>query len=126
MPTAVFPCLPSLPQVLHYLAMQKPADLARHLLPCVIHAAVLKVKEEGKCLSSSGLRTFPKKGFAFLFNYGFDFFLIIESLENIPSVKKSIKQIIAHSSKVLYFPNPEDKKLEEIILRITSVEAIIA
>lgn len=36
-------------QVLHYLAMQKPADLARHLLPCVIHAAVLKVKEEGKC-----------------------------------------------------------------------------
>lgn len=37
-----------LPQVLHYLAMQKPADLARHLLPCVIHAAVLKVKEEGK------------------------------------------------------------------------------
>ncbi|XP_029331730.1 rab3 GTPase-activating protein catalytic subunit isoform X1 [Mus caroli] len=82
-------------KVLHYLAMQKPADLARHLLPCVIHAAVLKVKEE-------------------------------ESLENIPSVKKIIKQIIAHSSKVLHFPNPEDKKLEEIILQITTVEAIIA
>ncbi|XP_051003260.1 rab3 GTPase-activating protein catalytic subunit isoform X2 [Acomys russatus] len=82
-------------KVLHYLAMQKPADLARHLLPCVIHAAVLKVKEE-------------------------------ESLENIPSVKKIIKQIIAHSSKVLHFPNPEDKKLEEIILQITNVEAIIA
>ncbi|XP_061861173.1 rab3 GTPase-activating protein catalytic subunit isoform X4 [Colius striatus] len=29
-------------KVLHYLAIQKPADLARHLLPCVIHAAVLK------------------------------------------------------------------------------------
>ncbi|EPY79469.1 hypothetical protein CB1_000925002 [Camelus ferus] len=29
-------------KVLHYLAVQKPADLARHLLPCVIHAAVLK------------------------------------------------------------------------------------
>ncbi|XP_027273560.1 rab3 GTPase-activating protein catalytic subunit isoform X1 [Cricetulus griseus] len=82
-------------KVLHYLAMQKPADLARHLLPCVIHAAVLKVKEE-------------------------------EILENIPSVKKIIKQIIAHSSKVLHFPNPEDKKLEEIILQITNVEAIIA
>ncbi|RMC18799.1 hypothetical protein DUI87_04695 [Hirundo rustica rustica] len=29
-------------KVLHYLAVQKPADLARHLLPCIIHAAVLK------------------------------------------------------------------------------------
>ncbi|XP_070803091.1 rab3 GTPase-activating protein catalytic subunit isoform X2 [Pituophis catenifer annectens] len=29
-------------KVLHYLAVQKPADLARHLLSCVIHAAVLK------------------------------------------------------------------------------------
>uniref|UniRef100_A0A8C8R4W1 Rab3 GTPase-activating protein catalytic subunit n=1 Tax=Pelusios castaneus TaxID=367368 RepID=A0A8C8R4W1_9SAUR len=82
-------------KVLHYLAVQKPADLARHLLPCVIHAAVLKVKEE-------------------------------ESLEDIPSVKKIIKQIISHSSKVLRFPNPEDKKLEEIIAHIMSAEATIA
>ncbi|MBZ3890108.1 Rab3 GTPase-activating protein catalytic subunit [Sciurus carolinensis] len=82
-------------KVLHYLAFQKPADLTRHLLPCVIHAAVLKVKEE-------------------------------ETLENISSVKKIIKQIISHSSKVLHFPNPEDKKLEEIIHQITNVEAIIA
>ncbi|KAM6987009.1 rab3 GTPase-activating protein catalytic subunit [Aplochiton taeniatus] len=33
-------------KVLHYLAMQKPADLSRHLLPCVLHAAILKEKEE--------------------------------------------------------------------------------
>ncbi|XP_047465417.1 rab3 GTPase-activating protein catalytic subunit isoform X2 [Mugil cephalus] len=33
-------------KVLHYLAMQKPAELARHLLPCIIHAAILKLKEE--------------------------------------------------------------------------------
>uniref|UniRef100_A0A8C9U1K2 Rab3 GTPase-activating protein catalytic subunit n=1 Tax=Scleropages formosus TaxID=113540 RepID=A0A8C9U1K2_SCLFO len=33
-------------KVLHYLAVQKPADLTRHLLPCVLHAAILKVKEE--------------------------------------------------------------------------------
>lgn len=39
-------------------------------------------------------------------------FLKIENLENISSVKKIIKQIISHSSKVLHFPNPEDKKLE--------------
>ena len=39
-------------------------------------------------------------------------FLKTESLENISSVKKIIKQIISHSSKVLHFPNPEDKKLE--------------
>eukprot|EP00069_Balaena_mysticetus_P013551 bmy_22082T0 len=49
-----------------------------------------------------------------------------KSLENISSVKKIIKQIISHSSKVLHFPNPEDKKLEEIIHQITNVEAIIA
>ncbi|XP_063017674.1 rab3 GTPase-activating protein catalytic subunit isoform X1 [Melospiza melodia melodia] len=82
-------------KVLHYLAVQKPADLARHLLPCIIHAAVLKVKEE-------------------------------EAVEDISSVKKIIKQIISHSSKVLRFPSPEDKKLEEIIAQIMSVEAIIA
>ncbi|NWV59056.1 RB3GP protein, partial [Malurus elegans] len=82
-------------KVLHYLAVQKPADLARHLLPCIIHAAVLKVKDE-------------------------------EALEDISSVKKIIKQIISHSSKVLRFPSPEDKKLEEIIAQIMSVEAIIA
>uniref|UniRef100_A0A3Q1CI55 Rab3 GTPase-activating protein catalytic subunit n=1 Tax=Amphiprion ocellaris TaxID=80972 RepID=A0A3Q1CI55_AMPOC len=33
-------------KVLHYLAMQKPADVACHLLPCMIHAAILKLKEE--------------------------------------------------------------------------------
>ncbi|KAJ7345818.1 hypothetical protein JRQ81_001768 [Phrynocephalus forsythii] len=82
-------------KVLHYLALQKPADLARHLLPCVIHAAVLKVKEE-------------------------------ESLEDISSVKKIIKHIITNSSKVIRFLNPEDKKLEEIIGQIMSVEATIA
>ncbi|XP_070587394.1 rab3 GTPase-activating protein catalytic subunit [Erythrolamprus reginae] len=82
-------------KVLHYLAIQKPADLARHLLSCVIHAAVLKVKEE-------------------------------ESLEDIGLVRKIIKQITSHSSKVLRFPNPEDKKLEEIIGQIMNVEATIA
>ncbi|KAL2081252.1 hypothetical protein ACEWY4_023105 [Coilia grayii] len=33
-------------KVLHYLALQKPADLTRHLLPCLLHGAMLKVKEE--------------------------------------------------------------------------------
>ncbi|XP_028264275.1 rab3 GTPase-activating protein catalytic subunit isoform X2 [Parambassis ranga] len=33
-------------KVLHFLAMLKPADLARHLLPCMLHAAILKLKEE--------------------------------------------------------------------------------
>uniref|UniRef100_A0A6Q2WVR4 Rab3 GTPase-activating protein catalytic subunit n=1 Tax=Esox lucius TaxID=8010 RepID=A0A6Q2WVR4_ESOLU len=37
-------------KVLHYLAVQKPADLARHLLPCILHAAILKEKEEGGLL----------------------------------------------------------------------------
>ncbi|CAJ0940641.1 unnamed protein product [Ranitomeya imitator] len=82
-------------KVLHYLAVQKPADLTRHLLPCVIHAALLKVKEE-------------------------------EIGEDIPSVKSSIKRIISHSSKVLRFPGPEDKKLEDIINQIINVEATIA
>lgn len=82
-------------KVLHYLAVQKPADLTRHLLPCVIHAAVLKVKEE-------------------------------EMAEQIPSVVKIITQIIVHASKVLRYANPEDKKLEDIINQIMSVEATIA
>lgn len=43
-------------------------------------------------------------------------FLLIEVLEDISSVKKIIKQIISHSSKVLRFPNPEDKKLEVRLL----------
>ncbi|KAM9424226.1 rab3 GTPase-activating protein catalytic subunit [Pholidichthys leucotaenia] len=33
-------------KVLHYLAVQKPADVARHLLPCMFHAAVMKLEEE--------------------------------------------------------------------------------
>ncbi|XP_006011569.1 rab3 GTPase-activating protein catalytic subunit isoform X2 [Latimeria chalumnae] len=82
-------------KVLHYLAVQKPADLTRHLLPCIIHAAVLKVKEE-------------------------------ELAEDIPCVKKIIQQIISHSSKILRFPNPDYKKLEEVINQIINVETIIA
>lgn len=42
--------------------------------------------------------------------------LLTEVLEDISSVKKIIKQIISHSSKVLRFPNPEDKKLEVRLL----------
>lgn len=34
-------------KVLHYLAMLKPGDLAGHLLPCLIHAAIVKLKHEG-------------------------------------------------------------------------------
>nr|XP_020464557.1 rab3 GTPase-activating protein catalytic subunit isoform X2 [Monopterus albus] len=33
-------------KVLHYLAMLKPAELTRLLLPCILHAAILKLKEE--------------------------------------------------------------------------------
>uniref|UniRef100_A0A673ALT1 Rab3 GTPase-activating protein catalytic subunit n=1 Tax=Sphaeramia orbicularis TaxID=375764 RepID=A0A673ALT1_9TELE len=33
-------------KVLHYLAVQKPADFTLHLLPCLLHAAILKLKEE--------------------------------------------------------------------------------
>uniref|UniRef100_A0A7D9NKN1 Rab3 GTPase-activating protein catalytic subunit n=1 Tax=Xenopus tropicalis TaxID=8364 RepID=A0A7D9NKN1_XENTR len=82
-------------KVLHYLAVQKPADLTRHLLPCVIHAALLKLKEE-------------------------------EAAEDVPSGRKAIKQIISHSSKVLRFPSPDDKKLEDVIGQMLNVEATIA
>uniref|UniRef100_A0A3B4Z658 Rab3 GTPase-activating protein catalytic subunit n=1 Tax=Stegastes partitus TaxID=144197 RepID=A0A3B4Z658_9TELE len=68
-------------KVLHYLAMQKPADVASHLLPCMIHAAILKLKEE-------------------------------ESVEDIPSVKKSIQQAVSQASKLLHPPNRDYKKLE--------------
>ncbi|XP_067891175.1 rab3 GTPase-activating protein catalytic subunit isoform X2 [Heterodontus francisci] len=82
-------------KVLHYFVGLKPADLTRHLLPCILHAAVLKVKEE-------------------------------ESVEDIPSVRKIIQQIITHASKLLRYSNPDIKKLEEIINQIIASEAIIA
>ncbi|XP_059822242.1 rab3 GTPase-activating protein catalytic subunit [Hypanus sabinus] len=82
-------------KVLHYLVGLKPADLTRHLLPCILHAALLKIKEE-------------------------------ESVEDIPSVKKLIQQIITQAGKLLRYSNPDIKKLEEIISQIISAEAIIA
>ncbi|KAF7656070.1 hypothetical protein LDENG_00046730, partial [Lucifuga dentata] len=33
-------------KVLHYLSVQKGDDLSLHLLPCILHAALLKLKEE--------------------------------------------------------------------------------
>ncbi|CAL8342432.1 unnamed protein product [Boreogadus saida] len=82
-------------KVLHYLSVQKPADLTRHLLPCILHAAVLKLKEE-------------------------------ESLEDIPSVKKAVQQATSHASKQLRHPNPDHKKLEEVISQLVAVETVIA
>uniref|UniRef100_A0A8C9Y8R2 Rab3 GTPase-activating protein catalytic subunit n=1 Tax=Sander lucioperca TaxID=283035 RepID=A0A8C9Y8R2_SANLU len=44
-------------KVLHYLAVQKPADLTCHLLPCVLHAAILKLNEEGESRLFSSVLT---------------------------------------------------------------------
>ncbi|XP_056322006.1 rab3 GTPase-activating protein catalytic subunit [Danio aesculapii] len=82
-------------KVLHYLALQKPSELTRHLLPCVLHAALLKIKEE-------------------------------ESAEDLPSVRNTLQQISSSASKILRHPNPEFKKLEDVISQLTAVEAVIA
>lgn len=82
-------------KVLHYLALQKPSELTRHLLPCVLHAALLKIKEE-------------------------------ESAEDLPSVRTSLQQISSSASKILRHPNPEFKKLEDVISQLMAVEAVIA
>uniref|UniRef100_A0A9J7XK39 Rab3 GTPase-activating protein catalytic subunit n=1 Tax=Cyprinus carpio carpio TaxID=630221 RepID=A0A9J7XK39_CYPCA len=84
-------------KVLHYLSQQKPSDLTRHLMPCVLHAALLKIKEEGQC----------------------------ESL-NIASVRKALQQVTAHASKLLHHPNPDFKKLEDVIVQMSAEEAVIA
>uniref|UniRef100_A0A8C2ZZV2 Rab3 GTPase-activating protein catalytic subunit n=1 Tax=Cyclopterus lumpus TaxID=8103 RepID=A0A8C2ZZV2_CYCLU len=68
-------------KVLHYLAVQKPADLTRNLLPCILHAAILKLKEE-------------------------------ESVEDIPSVKRTIQQATGQASKLLHPLNHDYKKIE--------------
>lgn len=81
-------------KVLHYLAMQKPADLTRHLLPCILHAAILKLKEE-------------------------------ESVEDIPSVKKTIQQATSQASKLLHHPNHDYKKLEDFINQLMAMETVI-
>uniref|UniRef100_A0A672L5D2 Rab3 GTPase-activating protein catalytic subunit n=1 Tax=Sinocyclocheilus grahami TaxID=75366 RepID=A0A672L5D2_SINGR len=82
-------------KVLHYLALQKPSDLTLHLMPCVLHAALLKIKEE-------------------------------EASEDIASVRKALQQVTAHASKLLRHPNPDFKKLEDLILQMSAVEAVIA
>ncbi|XP_028847857.1 rab3 GTPase-activating protein catalytic subunit isoform X2 [Denticeps clupeoides] len=82
-------------KVLHYLAVQKPSDLTRHLLSCVIHAAILKEKEE-------------------------------EVAEDIPSVRRSIQQLVSLAGKLLHHPSPDYKKLEDLISQVAGVEAVIA
>uniref|UniRef100_UPI0037E8220F rab3 GTPase-activating protein catalytic subunit isoform X2 n=1 Tax=Semicossyphus pulcher TaxID=241346 RepID=UPI0037E8220F len=81
-------------KVLHYLAMQKPADVTRHLLPCILHSAILKLKDE-------------------------------ESIEDIPSVKKSIQQATSQASKLLHPPNYDYKKLEDFINQLIAMETVI-
>ncbi|XP_042620408.1 rab3 GTPase-activating protein catalytic subunit-like [Cyprinus carpio] len=82
-------------KVLHYLSQQKPSDLTRHLMPCVLHAALLKIKEE-------------------------------EESEDIASVRKALQQVTAHASKLLHHPNPDFKKLEDVIVQMSAEEAVIA
>ncbi|KAK2815399.1 hypothetical protein Q5P01_025866 [Channa striata] len=81
-------------KVLHYLSVQKPADLTRHLLPCIFHAALLKLKEE-------------------------------ESKEDIPSVKKNIQQAICQASKLLHPVKQDNKKLEDFINQLITMETAI-
>uniref|UniRef100_A0A8C2D0Q7 Rab3 GTPase-activating protein catalytic subunit n=1 Tax=Cyprinus carpio TaxID=7962 RepID=A0A8C2D0Q7_CYPCA len=82
-------------KVLHYLSQQKPSDVTRHLMPCVLHAALLKIKEE-------------------------------EESEDIASVRKALQQVTAHASKLLRHPNPDFKKLEDVIVQMSAEEAVIA
>ncbi|XP_038160458.1 rab3 GTPase-activating protein catalytic subunit [Cyprinodon tularosa] len=82
-------------KVLHYLAMLKPADLAHHLLPCILHAAILKLKQE-------------------------------ESLENIPSVEKSLQQATSQANKLLHAANRDHKKVEDFINQLVAMETAIA
>uniref|UniRef100_A0A8C1Z1V5 Rab3 GTPase-activating protein catalytic subunit n=1 Tax=Cyprinus carpio TaxID=7962 RepID=A0A8C1Z1V5_CYPCA len=82
-------------KVLHYLSQQKPSDVTRHLMPCVLHAALLKIKEE-------------------------------EATEDIASVRKALQQVTAHASKLLHHPNPDFKKLEDVIVQMSAEEAVIA
>ncbi|KAL3051972.1 hypothetical protein OYC64_002070 [Pagothenia borchgrevinki] len=81
-------------KVLHYLAVQKPADVTQNLLPCILHAAILKLKEE-------------------------------ESVEDIPSVKKSIQQAISQASKLLHTLSHDYKKLEDFINQLMALETAI-
>ncbi|XP_020495580.2 rab3 GTPase-activating protein catalytic subunit isoform X1 [Labrus bergylta] len=81
-------------KVLHYLAVLKPADVTRHLLPCILHSAILKLKEE-------------------------------ESVEDIPSVRKNIRQSTSQASKLLHPPNYDYKKIEDFINQLIAMETVI-
>ncbi|KAF3854074.1 hypothetical protein F7725_014762 [Dissostichus mawsoni] len=73
---------------------RKPADVTQNLLPCILHAAILKLKEE-------------------------------ESVEDIPSVKKSIQQAISQASKLLHTLSHDYKKLEDFINQLMALETAI-
>ncbi|KAI5628572.1 rab3 GTPase-activating protein catalytic subunit [Silurus asotus] len=96
-------------RVLQYLAVQKPSDLTRHLLPCVVHAALLKVKEE-----------------VTLFLFQTHTHTHTEAVEDVGTVRKIIPQVSSHASKLLRHPNPDLKKLEDVINQITMLEATVA
>nr|XP_032813023.1 rab3 GTPase-activating protein catalytic subunit isoform X2 [Petromyzon marinus] len=81
-------------KVLHYLAGMRPADVTLQLLPCAIHAALLKVKEE--------------------------------SSEDVPTVNKLLKASVSLASRILRHPNPDPRRLEEVISQVTLAEAVIA
>ncbi|XP_028991028.1 rab3 GTPase-activating protein catalytic subunit isoform X2 [Betta splendens] len=81
-------------KVLHYLAVQKPADVTRHLLPCIFHSAILKLKEE-------------------------------ESVEDVPSVKKSLQQATSQGSKLLHPTTQDYKKLEDFINQLIAMETVV-
>uniref|UniRef100_S4RHY6 Rab3 GTPase-activating protein catalytic subunit n=1 Tax=Petromyzon marinus TaxID=7757 RepID=S4RHY6_PETMA len=82
-------------KVLHYLAGMRPADVTLQLLPCAIHAALLKVKEA-------------------------------ESSEDVPTVNKLLKASVSLASRILRHPNPDPRRLEEVISQVTLAEAVIA
>ncbi|KTF77434.1 hypothetical protein cypCar_00046555, partial [Cyprinus carpio] len=49
-----------------------------------------------------------------------------EESEDIASVRKALQQVTAHASKLLHHPNPDFKKLEDVIVQMSAEEAVIA
>uniref|UniRef100_A0A3B3CJN1 Rab3 GTPase-activating protein catalytic subunit n=1 Tax=Oryzias melastigma TaxID=30732 RepID=A0A3B3CJN1_ORYME len=86
-------------KVLHYFAMQKPGDVASHLFPCVINAALLKLKQEGEASLN--------KKFCFFFNA----FCLQEFMKQLAGMETAIAQ--ARSLKAKFTFDSEDQNESE-------------
>uniref|UniRef100_A0A3P9L0P4 Rab3 GTPase-activating protein catalytic subunit n=1 Tax=Oryzias latipes TaxID=8090 RepID=A0A3P9L0P4_ORYLA len=98
-------------KVLHYFAMQKPGDVACHLFSCVIHAALLKLKQEEAAENVPAVRKSIQQAASqvnkLLHSTNLDYKRFEEFVKQLAGMETSIAQ--ARSLKAKFTFNNEDQ-----------------